>query len=139
MKIRILGIVIAALMFCLSNTLCASDSYCIDFSYQMTKPAYKKSFCDIFKGEHHLDHWLKGCLKESNGVETPYKTLIIGNKKYELYEICEPHNCAGKSLYVIFQPGGTHAWALFTKDDGTSRFFGNPDKKMQAAFKSAQR
>jgi len=30
-------------------------------------------------------------------------------------------------LFVLFEPGGGKAWALFTKDDGVRRLFGTPD------------
>jgi len=136
MKIKILGVLFVALSAFLPNIVWALQSSGPYLYDQLSKPAYKKSFYVLFKGQHNLEPWLKGYLKNLNGVDTPAKTRMIGKKKYELYEICQPHNCPRNVLYVLFQPSGTRAWALFTKDDGTSRFFGNPEKEMQTALKS---
>jgi hypothetical protein len=137
MKIKIPWIPFLALSASLPNIMWASQlrgTYLYD---QLKKPVYKTSFYALFEGQNNLEPWLKGYLKTLNGVDTPVRTRMVGNMKYELYEICQPHNCPRNVLYVLFEPGGTHAWALFTKDDGTSRIFGNPDKIMQAALNSA--
>lgn len=103
---------------------------------QLRKPAYRKSFNALFKGQHNIEPWLKGYIKDRNGVDTPGETRAIEDKIYEFYEVCEPHNCPGNVIYVIIEPGGAHAWALFTKNDGTSRFFGNHDAQIHAVLES---
>ena len=137
MKIRILGIICAILFSFLLNTAWAAEPGGPYLYERLRQPVYKQTFDALFNDQHNIEPWLKGYLKNSNGVDIPGETRMIGSKRYEIYQICQPHNCPGNVLYVFFEPGGSRAWALFTKDDGTSRFFGNPDTEMQAALKSA--
>jgi hypothetical protein len=104
---------------------------------QLRKPEYKATFDALFKGQSNIEPWLKEYLRNRNGVDAPMETRIAGGKSYEFYSVCQPHNCPDNFIYVFFTPGGAHAWVLFTKDDGTSRFFGSPDAKMQAALRAA--
>jgi hypothetical protein len=136
MKILIIGIALSSLFAFLPNTAWALEPSGPYLYERLGQPAYKNTFDSLFKGEYNIEPWLKGYLKNSNGVDVPGETRMIGSKKYETYQICQPHNCPGNVLYVFFEPGGLRAWALFTKDDGTFRFFGNPDTEMQAALKS---
>jgi hypothetical protein len=106
---------------------------------QLRKPAYKTAFNALFGGQYNIEPWLKGYLKSGNGVDTPNEVRVVGGKTYEFYHICQPHNCPGNVIYVFFEPGGARAWALFTKDDGTSRFFGNPDITIQTALRAEVR
>ena len=69
-------------------------------------------------------------------MDTPGKMRSLDGKQYELYAVCQPHNCPGNFIYVLFEPGGKNAWALFTKDDGSFQFYGNPDARMQAALRA---
>lgn len=101
------------------------------------KASYKISFNALFNGQYNIEPWLNEYVRNRNGVEHPGEMRMVGRKKYEFYEICEPHNCPGNGMYVFFEPGGAQAWALFTKEDGTSRFFGNPDTEMQIELRAA--
>jgi hypothetical protein len=137
MKILILGIIFSTLFAFLLNTAWALESKGPYLDEQLRQPAYKKTFNALFKGQHNIEPWLQGYLKNRNGLETPGRTRTIGSKKYELYSLCQPQYCPGSALHVFFEPGGLRAWALFNKEDGTLRFFGNPDAEMQTALKSA--
>jgi hypothetical protein len=104
---------------------------------QLQTPSYNKTFNELFNGQRNLEPWLKVYLKTCDGVDTPGETRNVGGGIYKLYSICKPHNSVGNCLYVVFEPGGAHAWAIFTKDDGTSRLFGNPGTEMQSVLRSA--
>ncbi len=101
---------------------------------QLKKPAYRAAFNALFQGQHQLEPWLKGYIKTGNGVDVPSTSLVINGQAYSLHEVCQPHNCPGNVLYVLFTPEGGRAYALFTKDDGSHRFFGTPDAGLQAAL-----
>ena len=100
------------------------------------KPAYIKTFNGLFKGQHNIEPWLQEYITDGNGVDSPSEKRTIAGKMYELYNICQPRNCPGNVIYVLFEPGGAQAWALFVKNDGTSRFFGNPDTQIREALKA---
>ena len=104
---------------------------------QLRKPEYKTTFDALFKGQPNVEPWVKGYLKDRNGVDVPMETRVVAGKTYEFYQVCQPHNCGGNFIYVLFEAGGARAWALFTKDDVAARFFGNPDATMQAALRAA--
>ena len=103
---------------------------------QLEKPAYKATFMALFKGEQ-VEPWLREYLKDRNGVDVPMETRTHGGTTYEFYQVCQPHNCGGNFLYVLFEAGGAHAWAMLTKDEAVVGFYGHPDAAMQAALKDA--
>ena len=104
---------------------------------QLKKPEYSKTLHALLAHEKNLEPWVKDYLKTNNGVDSPSQSLTVQDKPYELYQVCQPHNCGGNFIYVLFVPGGAKAWVLFTKDDGTSKFFGNPSAEIQSALKAA--
>lgn len=136
-KCRILKIFLVIFsIFVPLATACATSPSGPYLFEQLRLPVYKKSFNAFFESQHNIEPWLEGYIKDRNGVDTPGETLTIDNTVYEYYHVCQPHNCPGNVIHVIFEPGGAHAWALFTKNDGTSRFFGNPSLQIQAILKS---
>lgn len=101
---------------------------------QLKQPAYLTSFKALFHGQTQLEPWLAGYIRTRNGVDIPATPLVINGQAYSLHEVCQPHNCPGNVLYVLFTPAGERAYALFTKDDGSRRFFGAPDTGLQEAL-----
>lgn len=99
-----------------------------------SEAAYKKTFKKLFIGKRDVDPWVKYYLKTGAGVTGSHEEIQIGGKSYKLESICQPHLCSGNYIHVLYDRGATHACAIFTKDDGTYRFFGNPDDKKQAAL-----
>jgi hypothetical protein len=102
----------------------------------ITKPAYKQSLHAIVVGQP-IDPWVKGLLAGDDGVSGPGKDVTIGRDKFELYNACQPHNCGGNFLYVLFTPGGGKAWAVFTKEGKIARYYGDPDAAKQLVLKDA--
>lgn len=134
MKLRVFIIAFICLSIpLLGHTEKVSNPYLYE---QLERNTYKKTFNALFEGQRNLEPWLKQYLKNRDGVDTPSETRVIGNKQYEFYKICQPHYCPGNVLCILFEQGGTHAWAFFTKDDGSSRFFGNPNAEIQATLKA---
>ncbi|MBO0738278.1 MAG: hypothetical protein J2P48_17180 [Alphaproteobacteria bacterium] len=97
---------------------------------QLKKPSYHAAFSDLFGGQKDLDPWLRGYLRNRNGVDTPGQSIEAG--RYELYNVCKPHDCPGNVLYTMFVPGGSKAWALLTRDGRIERFFGHPGSLRRA-------
>lgn len=97
---------------------------------------FKRAFDALFSGERQLEPWLAKYIESRNGVDFSGSELQVQGVVYESYQICRPHSCPGNVLYVIFKSDGSKAWALFTKDDNTSRFFGGPDAAMRALLNS---
>ena len=99
---------------------------------QLDNVTYRHSFDALFRGEPNLAPWLRRYLKKRDGVDTPGEIVTAPGENYELYEVCQPHNCPGNFIYVLFSAGGHKAWALFTRKGGDYRFFGRPDAPQQA-------
>ena len=106
---------------------------------QLDNVTYRHSFDALFRGKANLAPWLGRYLKTRDGVDTPGQIVIAPGKTYELYEVCQSHNCPGNYIYVLFSPGGHKAWALFTRERGDYRFFGRPDAPRQALLTAAAR
>ena len=102
----------------------------------ITKPTYKHSLNEIV-AHQPLDPWVRGLLTGDDGVSGPGKTVSVGSAGFELYNACQPHNCGGNFLYVLFSPGGTQAWAVFTKDGRIVRYYGHPDAVRQKVLSDA--
>ena len=102
----------------------------------ITKPAYKHAINSIVSGQP-VEPWVQGLLQGEDGVSGAGKTVVIGSTTFELYNACQPHNCGGNFLYVLFTPGGGQAWAVFTKDGKIVRYYGHPDMAKQRVLKSA--
>lgn len=102
----------------------------------ITKPVYRHALNVIVAGQP-VEPWVKGLLTGDDGVSGPGKDVTIGHTKFELYNACQPHNCGGNFLYVLFTPGGGQAWAVFTKDGKIVRYYGRPDTAKQLVLKNA--
>ena len=83
---------------------------------------YDTTFNALFKKEHNLVPWVKEYLQTQNGVGGGPEKRMIGDKTYELHTICKPHDCPENVIFVFFEPGGTHAWALLINDKDVLRF-----------------
>ncbi len=104
---------------------------------QLKKPVYKNAFNVLFSGETEINPWLKEYILSQSGVESPSKTIVISEKKYDMYDVCEPHNCPENVLYVLFNYDGSKAWGYYinTDGEGTARFFGIPNIEMQTILR----
>jgi len=103
---------------------------------QLRNPIYKATFNGLFKGQSRLEPWLRKYLRDRDGVDSPGETTQVAGMTCELYSVCKPHQCPGNVLVVLFQPGGAKAWAMLTANGKASRYFGNPDREMEATLRS---
>jgi len=120
--------------------VCTPSFAAADLPYlfqRLKQSTYKRAFTTLFKNEKNLAPWLRGYLDNRNGVDTPGRAVDVSASPHELYAVCEPHNCAGNFIYVLFSPGGRRAWALFTKHGGNLRFFGSPDPQQRTFLTDA--
>ena len=125
----------AAVVFGLAIPAAAAEE--LAYLYDViTKPAYKHSLTAIVAGQP-LESWVKGVLSGEEGLGTPGKTVAAGGAGYELYDVCQPHNCGGNFFYVLFTSGGGQAWAVLTKDDRIVRFYGAPNAAQQRLLSDA--
>lgn len=131
MRKHMLAAIAAILTILAASVLQAAGPYLYE---QLEKPAYKATFKALFKGQKNLEPWLREYIRSGDGVDIPSETRTVAGNTLEYYEICQPHNCPGNVLSVLFEPGGGKGWALFTRDDGARRVFGNPDAAIQAAL-----
>jgi hypothetical protein len=72
---------------------------------RLKDPTYDRAFTALFKNEKDLAPWLRRYLKNRDGVEGPGRAVDATGKPYELYDVCEPHNCAGNFIYILVLVG----------------------------------
>jgi hypothetical protein len=106
---------------------------------QMTKPTYRGALTAILNQAPPLPPWIASFVQTRNGTAMPGKLINIEGANFELYEVCEPHNCGGNFLYVIFSPGGGRAWALATKDYEALALLGAPTPAQIQALQATAR
>jgi hypothetical protein len=122
-----------------SLSLAAAPANADPYLYEkLANPVYKTTFRNLFKGKQ-IPPWLTGYIANSNGVDRPGTDVSLGERTYELYAVCEPHNCAGNFIYVLFQPDGQAAVALLTVDGAISQYFGNPNADQKQALVAASK
>lgn len=129
-----------AIFVAVAATLLSAQALAADLPYlsqRLENPRFRATFTALLRGERNLPRWVERYLKSRNGVDTPGRSLAHGH--YELYAVCEPHNCGGNFLYTLFLPGGGKAWALLTRDGGNYRFFGAPGPDERALLTAAGR
>ena len=128
------GLFATTVLLCLVISAAAAEEH---YLYDViTKPAYKHSITAIVAGQP-LESWVKAVLSGEEGFGTPGKAVSAGGVSYELYDVCQPHNCGGNFFYVLFTPEGGQAWAVLTKDDRVLRFYGNPNAAQQRILTDA--
>jgi hypothetical protein len=105
---------------------------------QLKSPAYRQPLQAIL-AKHKLPPWIGGFIRGGNGVASPGASVVVDGETYELYNVCEAHNCGGNFLYVLYTPHGGKAWALVTKDDAILTFLGNPTAGQREALVAASK
>ena len=135
---------VAAMVIAVSGSVAAQSLAYLSDSLKV--PAFKASFDALFRGERNLPAWLLAYRKNRNGAENAGR---VEGGSYELYGVCEPHNCSDSRILIMFVPGGSRAWAVLitlpntpgSTGKGSSpnyRFFGNPDRQQRALLRSAK-
>ena len=114
------------------TALAHSDYYLFDI---LEKPAYLKSWNNLFRKEKNVDQWLMDYANTKYGVTSPEGAVKIGGKVYQKGRICAPHFCGMNFFCVLFAPNGAQAWGLQVSRNN-ERFFGKPDDEIKNALRS---
>ena len=97
-------------------------------------PAYRQ----LFLGEKSVPPWMKEYNSTLKGKESPGERVYFNGAFFERYKVCDPRNCDGAYLIVLFTPGGRQAWAV-SVSDGQQRFLGYPDAATQQHLIAAEK
>ena len=62
------------------------------------KPDYRLKWNSLFEGEVEVEQWLAEYV-HNGAVEHPVERVEEGGFVFEIYSICEPHNCWGSHFY----------------------------------------
>jgi hypothetical protein len=93
---------------------------------RLKKPAYRKPLETLLKTKGvEVPDWIRIFMKNYNGVASPGEAVEVDGRPFELYSVCQPHDCGGTFLYVLYPPGGERAWALITSDHNIVAFLGD--------------
>lgn len=116
-----------------SGAALAAGAYLSDL---LKEPAYRASWTALFAGQAGVPEWITTFSETANGVVTPGSDVAIAGATYQYAPVCQPHDCAGNTLGVLFAPGGGQAWALLDAAGEAPRFFGSPDAAVQTVLKA---
>jgi hypothetical protein len=104
----------------------------------LANPLFKPTFDKQFQNNRDLPAWFVEYISTRYGAESPGKEITIEGRVYEVYSVCQPHNCYGNSINIVFVSGGMKAWALLASDNGQRyRLFGQslpPDREETTVF-----
>ena len=87
------------------------------------KPDYRIKWKALFDGEAGVEQWLAEYL-DKGAVEHPVELIEEGGFVFEIYSICEPHNCWGSKFEFVVSKTCPLAFGLMTSFDEVTREFG---------------
>jgi hypothetical protein len=134
---------IAAQQFALAALLCGyalfgpSVAQAEDAPYLfdvIKQPAYKASWNRLVAPLKKQEPWVVG----AKGVGSPAKRLDVEGKTFELFSLCQPHDCHDNMLHVIFTDGGKTAYGAFRTPEGL-RYLGGANPAQQQALANSLR
>lgn len=123
-RYRIWLLLLALLLSLPTSGIAADLPYLTD---RLASPTYRATLENLVR-DRPITPWLRTYLATKNGVDRPGEAVAAAGTRYELYAVCEPHNCAGNFLYVLYAAGGGRAVALLTREGSTYQFFGTPSE-----------
>ena len=101
-----------------------------------TEP-YRTAWMRMLAKERGLPSWVQDFMTTGDGVNTPSKMIPVGVKAFTYSTLCEPHDCAGNMLYVVFAPDGGQAYAKLVQAGKAPRLLGKPDAQTRSALDNA--
>ena len=87
------------------------------------KPDYRMKWNGLFEGEIGVEQWLADYL-DKGAVEHPVELEEEGGFVFEIYSVCEPHNCWGSKFTFVVSKTCPLAHGLMTSFDEVTRQFG---------------
>ncbi len=99
---------------------------------RLDQPAYARAWAAMLGDQRHLPPWLVNRAK--GATQGAGRQIVIEGQDAELYGACQPHNCSDNRFVVMFTDRGVRAKGVLIEDNGTPRFFGNPDPVEAAAL-----
>jgi hypothetical protein len=95
-----------------------------DYLYNVIdQPIYRAKWDSLFEGETDVETWLAEYL-DKGAVEHPVELVEEGGFVFEIYSICEPHNCWGSKFEFVVSKTCPLAFGLMTSFDKVTRQFG---------------
>ena len=87
------------------------------------KPDYQMKWKSLFEAETGVEKWLAEYL-DNGAVEHPVELVEEGGFVFEIYSICEPHNCWGSNFEFVVSKTCPLAHGLQTSFNEVTRQFG---------------
>ncbi|MGR6466495.1 Ivy family c-type lysozyme inhibitor [Rhizobium sp. PAMB 3182] len=75
-----------------------------------------------------LPSWARYFIRRNDYVSTPSEEVEIGGTKYQLFHTCQPGNCAGMQMHILFSADGKQAWMRLFEKGKPDIFLGEPDE-----------
>ena len=95
-----------------------------DYLYNVIdQPIYRAKWDSLFEGETGVETWLAEYL-DKGAVEHPVELVEEGGFVFEIYSLCEPHNCSGSKFQFVVSKTCPLAHGLMTSFDEVTRQFG---------------
>jgi len=87
------------------------------------KPDYRMKWDSLFEGEVGVEKWLAEYL-DNGAVEHPVELVEEGGFVFEIYKVCEPHNCWGSKFEFVVSQTCPLAFGLMSSFDEVTRQLG---------------
>ena len=99
--------VIASLLLAAPSVLAAETT----FSDLVKTPEGGKALTALIRHQH-LPAWVK-----AGGVESPAQTVTVKGNDYQVFTICQPHNCGNQQFAVLYSAKLKQMSGLYLQND----------------------
>lgn len=112
----------------------------VSTSELVQQSGYQQTWQKMVKGQKNLPVWAR----KGSGTSTPPEWVTWQGKKYQVGNICKPHDCANNFMYVAFSNDKKQAWGVRVEIADTPdpldhpskyakyQWLGKPDSQMKA-------
>jgi len=118
LRVALLGTVMSLSAVSLAASIPVSTSELVQQS------GYQQTWQKMVKGQKNLPVWAR----KGSGTSTPPEWVTWQGKKYQVGNICKPHDCANNFMYVAFSNDKKQAWGVRVEIADTPEALDHPSK-----------
>lgn len=102
LRVALLGTVMSL------STVSLAASIPVSTSELVQQSGYQQTWQKMVKGQKNLPVWAR----KGSGTSTPPEWVTWQGKKYQVGNICKPHDCANNFMHVAFSNDKKQAWGV---------------------------
>lgn len=91
-----------------------------------TSPEHKKALIALLRGRRDLPEWVRTLITSARYVTGVSRVVTLPEGEFELFGACDPRDCPGSHIRILFSPDGTKVWARLIDPKDGQQLLGEP-------------